>query len=320
MKIKLLPLITVLPLLISCHGHIEKRHTVSKVLFYFDTAVEIKVFDGTHDTTGMIEGICYNIDRVTDDYTEKSKEGIYAINHDNNKHYPSDYLREVVSYCQNIADEGATNFNYLMGSLNKKWKEAIENKTVLAQTTIDEELAKIASSSVVLEEEFIQRLGDAEIDLGAIVKGYALDKIKGYLDASNTHKYLINAGSSSILLGEKDTKDGLFTVGLEDVKNAYLELKNCFVSTSSISKQSEVIEGVTYSHIVNPSNGSATPINDAVIVINDKGYLGDALSTSMMNNTIDEIKAIETAQNVKAIVINDGKIDYANSFLEVKYH
>ena len=40
----------------------------------------------------------------------------------------------------------------------------------------------------------------------------------------------------------------------------------------------------------------------------------------MMNSTIEEIKQIETQYNVKTIVINDGKIDYVNNGLEVKYH
>ena len=116
------------------------------------------------------------------------------------------------------------------------------------------------------------------------------------------------------------TKDGLFSIGLKDVKNAYLKLKNCFVSTSSISEQGVTIDGVKYSHIINPVTGSAINTNDAVVVITDDGYLGDALSTSMMMNSVEEIKNIENEQNVKAIVINDGKITYKNNDIEVYYH
>ena len=58
--------------------------------------------------------------------------------------------------------------------------------------------------------------------------------------------------------------------------------------------------------------------NDAVIVILNPsiGYLGDALSTSMMMNTVDEIKQIEIATNAKTIVVKDGEIVYRNPGIE----
>ena len=199
---------------------------------------------------------------------------------------------------------------------------------ILSLLDVSTTLYKINSTTLAFKEydeinnqidHSVQRVGDAEVDLGGIVKGFALDKVQEYFKASNTSHYIVDAGNSSILLGEKNSKDGLYSVGI-GVDKAYLELKNCFVSTSGIEHQSADIGGVIYSHIINPTNGSATPLHDKVIVISDKGYIGDAFSTSMMNSTIEEIKEIENQYNVKAIVVNDGKIDYVNSALEVKYH
>ena len=146
------------------------------------------------------------------------------------------------------------------------------------------------------------------------------DIVKDYLKNNNSKQYLINGGSSSLLLGEKNTKDGLYTIGLKDLNNAFLKLKNCFISTSSISEQGVKIGDVTYSHIINPNDGSAINLNDAIVVISDSGALGDALSTSMMNNTVDEIKAIETECHVQAIVIKNNEVIYQNSGIEVNYH
>ena len=69
--------------------------------------------------------------------------------------------------------------------------------------------------------------------------------------------------------------------------------------------------------IINPKTGSALNLQEAVIVISDKGYIGDALSTSMMMNTLEEIKAIESAQNVKCIVINNNSVTYHHPSIEV---
>lgn len=321
MKTKTLSLISIFPLLVSC----SKTLKVSKIVFFFDTQIDIKVEDATHDTLGMIKGIFINLDEETDNYQlRKENYGVYSINQSHDEVWISENLYELLDLSIKLKDNGAPNFNPFMGSLAKLWKEAIINKTVLSDDVITSELAKINSTSLTLKQldasnHSAQRVGDAEVDLGGIVKGYALDKVQEYFKASNTSHYIVDAGNSSILLGEKNSKDGLYSVGI-GVDKAYLELKNCFVSTSGIEHQSAEIGGVIYSHIINPTNGSATPLHDKVIVVSDKGYIGDAFSTSMMNNTIEEIKQIETQYNVKTIVINDGKIDYVNNGLEVKYH
>ena len=79
------------------------------------------------------------------------------------------------------------------------------------------------------------------------------------------------------------------------------------------------IGDVTYSHIVNPVTGQAINENDAVIVISNKGYYGDALSTSLMMNTVSEIKEIEVEHNIQTIVIKNHQIVYKNENIEV-YH
>ena len=130
----------------------------------------------------------------------------------------------------------------------------------------------------------------------------------------------MNAGESSILVGKKKTNNGFFNIGLKDVPNAYLKLKDTFISTSGVSNQGKTIEGVTYSHIINPVTGSAINNYDAVIVISNEGYIGDALSTSMMMNTLEEIKTIESNLNIQTIVVKDNKIIYKSEGLKVYYH
>ena len=149
-----------------------------------------------------------------------------------------------------------------------------------------------SSSLTFLEENTVKKVGSAEIDLGAVAKGYSLDKVKQYLDSKNYTKYLIDAGSSSLLLGEKNGGKS-FKLKISNLDDAYLMLKNCFVSTSSYDRQAVEIDGVNYSHIINPKTGSAINENDAVIVISNKGYLGDILSTAFINESLDSIKELD---------------------------
>ena len=305
-------------LLTSCSSNAKP---IESKIFCFDTYVGITLYDGEKNNIIDIEGIIKKYDELADNYRARDVNNVYTINSTSEAVQIDEGLYKMLQKSVEVRNKGADYYNPLCGSLAKKWKEALVEKTTLSEETISLELAKIATSDLsFLDNSTVKRNGEGEIDLGGIAKGYTLDVVKTYLDENNLKQYLINGGSSSILLGEKDTKDGLFTVGLKDVKNAYIKVKNCFVSTSGVSEQFVEIDGVKYTHIVNPLNGKANHQYDSVVVITDSGYYGDALSTSMMMNTLDEIKEIEDKYGVKAIVVKDNKITYQNSSLEVLYH
>ena len=311
MKLKFI----ILPLLIipltSCNKEIKRNS------FYFDTYTETRLFEGNEEDLDNIDELFLKIDRLTDNYRSRNINNVYTINNTTEPVEVDSKLYEVLkaSFCNCL--EPLNYFNPLCGSLSKKWKESLENNTVLPQTTIDEELLKIASTSVeFLENNQIKKTGDAEIDLGAVAKGYALDKVKQYLDGKNYKKYLVDAGASSILLGEKNGGKK-FKIKVSNLDDTFLMLKNCFVSTSSYVNQKVEIDGVNYSHIINPKTGSAINENDAVIVISEKGYLGDILSTAFINESLDSIKELEKHYEVKTIVIKNNEMVYKNESIEV---
>jgi len=313
MKLKISLLLLPLISLVSCSVSKE----ISRKSFYFDTYVDIRLFEGKVENLNDINQIFAKIDKLTDNFTERNIDNIYKINRTNENVVVEPELYDILnlSFSSNLAS--LNYFNPLCGSLSKKWKESLENKAVLSESVINEELTKMASSGLeLLGDNTVRRTGESEIDLGAVAKGYALDKVKEYLDVKNIKKYLVDAGSSSILLGEKDGGKN-FIVKVSNLPNSYLELKNCFVSTSSLSRQFVEIEDQKYSHIINPNNGSAINLHEAVIVISDVGYLGDILSTDFVNESIDSIKVLEQQFNVKTIVIDNSAIAYKTEGLEV---
>ena len=316
-KKTLLPLLLV-GLLSSCTGKI-----VTERVYFFDTVIDYKLIDGNDLNKEDINAIFKDFDGFSDNYRVRAGLiNVSTINATNEELTIDPRLYDLLKTSFANSEIGATYFNPLCGSLAKAWKESLANKQVLDEAVITGELEKMNSSELLFKDNYVvQRVGEATIDLGGIAKGYVLDKVQEYLISQNEKHYLVNAGYSSILLGEKDSDNGYFTVGIDShiIPNSYLKLKNCFVSTSSITEQGVKIseEGPTYSHIINPTNGSAINKHDAVIVISSKGYVGDILSTSMVNNEIDEIKALEASQNVKCIVIDNQEITYINSELEV---
>ena len=311
MKAKLLILPFIIVPLSSCQKEIKRNS------FYFDTYTETRLYEGSENDLSEINKIFSKIDKLTDNYKERDLNNVYKINNSLENVQVEPELYEVLkaSFCNCL--DPLNYYNPLIGSLSKKWKNSLENKVILDQETINLELTKMASTSVsFLEENTVKKTGEAEIDLGAVAKGYALDKVKQYLDSKNYTKYLVDAGSSSILLGEKNGgKD--FKIRISNLDNTFLLAKNCFISTSSYDKQAVEIDSINYSHIINPVNGSAINENDAVIIISDKGYLGDILSTAFINESIDSIKELEQHFEVKTIVIKNKEVVYKNEGIEV---
>lgn len=312
---KLSSLLIIFPLLSCSHNQNHESR-----VFCFDTYVNISLKSEVTTDIKNIENILSTYDKLSDNYLNRDVKNVYTIN--NNLYTDIEVNEELYDLLKTSYDvsEELTYFNYLCGSLSKKWKESLKEEKVLSNDVIEEELFKMNNTQLLFKDNnVIQKIGDAEIDLGGIAKGYALDKVNEYLLDKGLKNYLIDAGSSSILLGEKESNDGLFSVGLT-IDNAFIKAKNCFISTSAKSRQGVKIGDITYSHIINPLNGSAINENDTVIVISDKGYLGDALSTSLMMNSVEEIRAIETALNVKTIVIKNEQIIYSHQDIEVLYH
>ena len=313
----LLTLLILIPL-VSCSTNSEP---LTRTVPCFNTYNYLTLYEETKADLNIIEQNFSYYDKLTDNYLERDVTNIYKINKTNKDVKVDEYLYNLLQLSMDLSEELPL-FNPLCGGLAKKWKEALKNSQILDEMTISSELEKIKTSTILFKENnTIQRVGEAQIDLGAITKGFVIDNASVYLASYSCTKYLINAGYSSILLGEKPSDDGYFNVGISSLNDgSYLRLKNCILSTSGVSEQGKEINGVTYSHIVNPITGSAINNYESVRVVSNLGYLGDVLSTVMMMSSIDEIKALETKYRVKALAIKDKQIVYRNSELEVLKH
>ena len=332
-------LIKYLPLLIvaSLTACSSSEKYSEETFYYFDTFVSMKTYNsnGHHNDSLIdhIDRVLSHTDKISDMYQKRDVVGVYDLNQTNEKiEIDRDFYRMLAIAKE--AMEVAKYFNPFVGNLSIKWKEALKNNQVLSETVIQEELEKINNSSLDLEETsgkyFAKRNGDAILDLGAIAKGYALDRLQSSLPAYvPSNDYLINAGNSSILLGSNmETREGAeksqYVVKIKDLnKDIYLHESTCVISSSGISEQETKIGDKTYSHIINPLTGSANSLYDAVIVISDfngsikTGLFGDALSTSFMMSSLEEIQEVEATNEIKVIVIKDNDVFYKSEGVEI---
>lgn len=120
----------------------------------------------------------------------------------------SSELKELLEFA--ILMQGETNgyFNPFMGTLNHEWKEYLEKGSMGAALKPSEHevaffLNEANNTSLEIDGNVVKIVGDGNIDLGGVAKGYATNKAYEYLESMGVRYYLLNAGNSNILLGEK---------------------------------------------------------------------------------------------------------------------
>jgi thiamine biosynthesis lipoprotein len=125
-----------------------------------------------------------------------------------------------------------------------------------------------------------------EIDLGAIAKGYAIDRVVTMLTARRVRAALVSAGGSTIFAIGAPPNQSHWNVDVQDPVDARklaftVPLRNRALSVAGRSEKSFEIHGVEYTHILDPR--SAAPVRGvlSVVVLANNGTGGDALDTAL---------------------------------------
>ncbi|MFA7111149.1 MAG: FAD:protein FMN transferase, partial [Bacilli bacterium] len=190
-KIKFISLLFIL-VLSSCGDSV-----VSKTIYPFSTYLTMNFYNENNVDIDYIEDLINEYDKLADPYN--SYEGInnvYTINNSSDFIEVDTKLYDLIKYSEDMRIKTSGYFNPLIGNLSLTWKNAIENKALPNEEIISQELEEISNSSLEFSDGKIKINGEANIDLGAITKGYVLNVLKDYLKENNISKYLINGGNS----------------------------------------------------------------------------------------------------------------------------
>lgn len=232
---------------------------------------------------------------------------------------------ELLMLSQQMWDLSDGNFNVCMGSVLSVWhgyRSAAELDHEGASLPTREELLSaaehISAQNLVINptDSTVQLLdGEMSLDVGAIAKGYAAERVAGMLWDMGVTAYVLDFGGN-IRVGEK-TDGGEFTAGIRNPdlysSEPYvrkLSIKNCSLVTSAVDQRFYTVGGVRYHHIIDKD--TLMPENNylSVSVMTESSAVADALSTALFNMTADEGQAlINTVGDVEVTyVLNDGSI------------
>lgn len=170
-------------------------------------------------------------------------------------------------------------------------------------------MANIGYKKVVLDpdNQRVQRPVGVTMDLSAVAKGYAADAFANILSSKGYQDFLVEVGGELVLKGVSPRGDN-WSIGVETPSYGVLnpgpkttqvvELSNHGMATSGDYRNYYEIDGVRYSHTIDPRTGR--PITHklaSVSVIAANCALADAWATAL--NVLGPDKGLEVAQQHK---------------------
>lgn len=311
------------PLLTSC---VKQAVIVEKPFFSFSTIFNITMYNEDEKETLKGVSLINKYNSLFDAFNSyQGVNNVYTINHTNDEVVIDASLYEALKIATSYYRDTKGYFNPFLGELSFAYKEAFdkynEDKilTLPSESYINQCLQNIDEFELIFNDEknSVQRKGNAQIDLGAFGKGYAIKKVKELFNLNNYKYYFINGGNSSTYFTSKPDGSN-FKASIKYLKNKYLEIKNSSIGISSIFEQNIVIDGKNYSHIVNPFNGLNESYYDFTIVKHEDPTLTDVFSTALM--VINDKKIIDELSqkfNFDYLIFKDNKEIYSKN-IELK--
>ena len=174
------------------------------------------------------------------------------------------------------------------------------SKALYDQAILEIDALDFSENSILLETEqdqyYVTFIGeDIKVDLGAISKGYATQKVYEYINNLGIKNFSISSGTSSIILGENQNRaeeNFIFYVSLANPyqtevldKATYgtIKVKNLSVTTSGNYEQYVLYQGDRYHHIVSPFEKMPVQYYHTVTILGEDAGLLDALSTALFS-------------------------------------
>lgn len=294
----------------GCGG--REPEAESRTGYYFDTVVLLNLY-GVKDEAVFERcfAICEELERTFSRTREDSE--LYAVNHRSSDTVEvSEELAEVIE--AGLSYYGVTDgaFDITVAPLSEIWDFKSGEGKVPSGEILQAALARVDAAKVKLEGRTLTFVSpDTMLELGAIVKGYAADRLKEYLMEQGVTAGTINLGGNVLTIGGKpdgtDWKIGLqkpFGDSGESIE--IVEVEDQSVVSSGVYERYFREDGRLYHHILDARTGY--PVENGlwqVSIRSDKSLTGDLLSTvCFLLGPEDGMAYVESLEGVEASFID----------------
>jgi FAD:protein FMN transferase len=183
------------------------------------------------------------------------------------------------------ASDGA--FDPTVGPLVALWRQARSSHRMPARAALDAARARVGWHHIDRDSTRrairLRRPG-MRLDLGGIAKGYILQEAARTLRAHDVTRTLVEGGGDIVVGDAPPGRDG-WQIEADGSDGAFREraarLTNAALSTSGHTAQFVEIDGVRYSHVIDPRSGLGLTNQIVARVIARDAATSDALSTAL---------------------------------------
>ena len=185
----------------------------------------------------------------------------------------SQEFAEVVKISQKVWQLSNGAFDPTIGPLVDLWgfgpgerHDSIPSSKIIALTK-----AKIGFDSVVLKEQTLSKTKAVELDLSAVAKGYAVDRVADLLEMLALPDYLVEIGGE-IRVSGLNADSVAWRIAVEQPQlfaevDRVLSITDIAVATSGDYRNYFEKDGVRYSHTINPNTGMPVNHNLASVTV-----------------------------------------------------
>jgi thiamine biosynthesis lipoprotein len=220
--------------------------------------------------------------------------------------------------------QGAFDISY--GSADKSLWNFDTTMTSLPSREIAKQSVRLINyKNIIIDKEastvFLKQQG-MRIGFGGIGKGYAAEQAKNVMRAAGVENGVVNASGDLTTWGLMP--DGnKWTIGIVHPEMAssvfsYMNVSGLSVATSGNYEKYIMIDGVKYSHTINPKTGLPVTGIKSVTIVSTNAEVADAMATPVMIMGIEAgLNMINQIKDIEAIVIDDNNTLYATKNIKL---
>lgn len=194
----------------------------------------------------------------------------------------SSELFEILTFAGRVTEWTAGAFDVTASPLIRLWRAARQTGTKPTFTQRLDALKLVGWQNVSLDpvrQTVDLHFAGMQLDLGGIAKGYANDAALRALSDHGVDRAMVEAGGDIGFSGPPPGALG-WSVRVRGLPDVFF-LRHCAMSTSGDTEQFIDIEGVRYSHVVDPWTGLGVTNRVQATVIAPRGLVTDPLATAL---------------------------------------
>lgn len=249
--------------------------------------------------------------RDDSDLTDLNMRGAYEV-------VPVDpRFFHILSRAKALWEESHSAFDPTVAPLMRCWGFVSGSGKMPAEEEVEAARQSVGMQHVILDADnftvYFEKAG-LSLDLGALGKGYAVERAIEIIRANEITSALLHGGTSSIYaLGAPPDSDA-WTIAIqrpyteEEDHIAQVSLRDAALSVSAPHGKWFEAEGRRYGHVIDPRTGYPTSHSLLAALVTESPTDGDALSTALLTLGADWLpELLQTRHEIRALLVTENE-------------